>query len=359
MYYCLFNSLRKIKYSHLLIKSFKRKAFDQNKFIKRYPHTIQMPITYKCNFDCIMCGMHQLIGKHEFDTDELSMILSDSLFKKVRNIGINGGEPFLRNDLPELIGVMKSRLPKLKNLYFISNGFYTEKILFSLKEIKHKYTDLNLNLSISIDAVGKLQDYHRGALNAFVNAEKTIEKIMNSKSEYVDHLNVICTVTKKNVYNLPEVEIWAESVGVSVDYNIATVNSRIKNEDRVDDFDVFTNKKARLVCSEFFYKKYIETGREKYFALYLYLLHGKRYSLCPCQKLEWITLMPDCQLGFCATHSKEIGCSLEEEPNKIVDNNLSYLDEIKNNYCDGCSHYTYQLNDIGLRLLYKDKTREL
>lgn len=101
---------------------------ERRKKIRKYPDTIQLPITYKCNFDCVMCGMHHLINNKDFTYKELEKILHDKLFSRVKAVGINGGEPFLKEDLLQCIQVMLKELPHLKNIYFISNGYFTDSM---------------------------------------------------------------------------------------------------------------------------------------------------------------------------------------------------------------------------------------
>ena len=72
---------------------------------------------------------------------------------------------------------------------------------------------------------------------------------------------------------------------------------------------------------------------------------------------EWITLTPDSQIGFCATHSKNLGSGLERSAYDIVNDNLSYLQEIREKFCRTCSHYMYSLNVEGCRLMLDDRRR--
>ena len=137
-------------------------------------------------------------------------------------------------------------------------------------------------------------------------------------------------------------------------YNIATINVRIENEDRVESFSLMQDEHARMLAMEFFHKKYMETAEEKYYILYLYLRDGKRYADCPCMYNEWITLTPNGQIGFCATHSKELGSALERSAYEIIRENISHLDEIKQEHCNGCSHYTSMLNAEGYKLLREE-----
>ena len=348
-------TLSKIKYDFATELRILRRKYRKREVLE-YPLTIQLPITYLCNFDCVMCGMHHMTRYKDFTAEELGIILKDKLFSKVEAVGVNGGEPFLKPDILECFQNMIENLPALKNFYIISNGYFTERITKNLCEIKKicNSKGIKVNLSISIDGVNDMQDFHRGKKGAFENAERTISTIMENPSKYVDYINATCTITRYNIERINEVEVWAEKNGISVAYNIATVNVRIENEDRVEKFSLMNDEHARMLTMEFFHKKYMETGEEKYYILFLYLRDGKRYAECPCMFNEWITLTPNAQIGFCATHSKELGSALENSAYEVVQENMSYLQELKADYCEGCSHYTSMLNAEGYRLLRED-----
>lgn len=331
-----------------------------NDTISDYPSTIQLPITYLCNFDCVMCGMHHLTHNKGFSAQELGKILEDKLFMHVKHVGVNGGEPFIKNDIIDYFQVIMASMPELKTLNIISNGYFTENTLKVLSELKKLCDEKNIriNLSISIDAVGELQDFHRGKKGAFQHAERTCKEILRQKECYVHSLDVICTITKYNIANINEILVWSENNQIEVEYNIATYNKRIDNRDRVADFSVLNDEQAKMLAMEFFYCQYKKTRKEKYYALYLYLRDGKRYADCPCKRNEWITLTPDCQMGFCATYSKVLGSALEKSAYEIVHDNLDYLENILEKHCDTCSHYMYNLDKEGLRFLYQEQLRD-
>ena len=332
---------------------------ERNKKIREYPDTIQLPITYKCNYDCIMCGMRNLVSKNDFTCNELEKILQDKLYSKITSIGINGGEPFLKNDLVECVEVMCKNIPSLKHLFFISNGYFSDLICEKLEKIKKitcKY-GVSIDLALSIDGIAEMHNQMRGNADAWDHMMTTLTSL--KKEKHYDSLGVICTITKLNVYNLYEVEEWAKANSICVNYNIATINRRIDNYSKYEDFTIFNDKKAEYMAEEFFYKKFHETLSKKYFAIYLYIKEKRRYAHCPCQVNSWVTLTPDSQLGYCATHSKNLGNVLENSSYELFQNSIDYLYEIKNKYCESCSHYIYGLNKEGKKLYYKEILRML
>ena len=342
----------KLKY---FCKSIIRRIHSKKK-IRCFPYTIQLPITYKCNFNCIMCGMRNLIKNNDFTPDELDKILKNKLFKKVNSVGLNGGEPFLRKDLVECVRVIIGNLPKLKSFFIISNGYFTDEIKEKLSDIYDvcKKHNIKVNVSFSVDGVDNMQDFMRGHQNAWDNVFNTVNSIKTDIDKYCDTLGIICTVTKHNVFNLEEVEAWGKNNSLNIRYNIATLNERIANSDRYEDFSIFCDEKARLMAMEFFYKKAIEEKSETYFGIYLYIRDRKRYAQCPCQFNEWVTLSPNGNISYCATYSKELGCALEQSAFDLFNGNIDVLKEIRKRNCTSCSHYISQLDVSGMKLFRQE-----
>ena len=326
---------------------------------EKYPKELQFPITYKCNFNCVMCGMRNLINKDHCKPNEIREILSNDLFCKVSSVGINGGEPFIRADLYECIEAITESLPRLERIYIISNGYLTDKIISSLFEIKQLVSKANIKLTVSfsVDGIGDMQDLMRGMTGAFSKVNNTLDIIQSDLSKYCDNLNIICTITKKNVFSLYQVEKWADERKINVSYNVATVNARIDNYDRYDDFSIFTDTHAKMMATEFFYKKYKETLDEKYYALYLFCLEQNRYSDCTYKFNEGVTITPDGMLCYCATHSDVIGDANRFSAKQLFFGNKKHQQEIRKRYCDHCSHYMYGLSFNGLIKLLRENNR--
>lgn len=352
--YKIYKCLKKIFYIlKMYLKAFKRflsltiKSLLSNLFHNK-PVELQLPITYKCNFDCVMCGMKTLIKNRDFTSQELAAILENKLFSNIKSVGVNGGEPFLKKDLENYIDVICKKLPSLENIYIITNGFLTNIILDKLcilKKICSQYNVL-LNISVSVDGIGEIQNMHRGNSLSSKMTFATIDNILSDKDKYCDSLNCICTITKQNIEYINEVEAWAIEKKVLVNYNIATIHKRINNDYKYDDFSIFTDEHARLLAEEFFYAKFRETKSEKYYAIYLYIRDKKRYAPC-IYRNRGVTLTPNNELLYCATFSKEIGNALENDAYELYFKNKEYKKVLKKEYCSNCSHYIYGLSPIG------------
>ena len=321
----------------------------------KYPTTLQLPITYKCNCDCIMCGMSENQSLENFTSEELRRIIKDDLFKSIISVGVNGGEPFLVSNLEEYIAVLIQSLPKLKNIFIISNGSFTKRTLKSLKKIKEmcKQNDITVSVSISIDGIDATHDLIRGLQGVFNKASETCKIINEDKEKYCDNFKVICTITKKNIVNINEVNLWAETNDLEISYNVATIHERLNNYSRLENFSVFSDKHTQMLTTEFFYSKFFETKSQIYFQLYYYCANKKRISTCSF-KDDGVTITPEGDISYCATYSKIIGNALEDNSLRIYKENLGYREELCRDFCDNCSHYSGPLTLQGQMLYNKE-----
>lgn len=311
------------------------------------PTTLQLPITYKCNFDCVMCGMRHLVKRDGFSPEELGKILQDKLFKKITSVGINGGEPFILNNICSYIETVITNLPSLTDIFIISNGYFTDNICrFSpqILEMCHA-RNIKFHLSISIDGYGEMQDTMRGHVNAFDHVKNTCNQILKHKSEFCDSLQAICTITKVNVYSLVQLDSWAKSISLPISYNVATLHKRIDNKEKYEDFSILTDERARMLAEDFFYGKFMETNNETYYCLFYYAHTGNRISDCG-HRTQTVTLTPDGGISYCATFSDEIGNAFNRSAYDIFfdQKNIAYRNKLHEYYCKGCSHYTRQVS---------------
>ncbi|GAI12754.1 unnamed protein product, partial [marine sediment metagenome] len=109
--------------------------------------------------------------------EEITNIFKQRNFDAIR---ITGGEPFLRNDLAEVINTIQ-HYSKPKMMHITSNGILTNKILSVVNKLEK--TD-NLHIKISIDAVGKKHDKIRGVTGAYQKAIKTVQELAKLKEKF-------------------------------------------------------------------------------------------------------------------------------------------------------------------------------
>lgn len=312
----------------------------------KLPTSIQLPITNRCNSRCEMCDVWQMDTSGEMMINEFRQMLSDPLFVKVKSVGINGGEPTLVSNISEYAQALCS-LPELKYLSIISHGFNTERALRSISQIKKicEKANVKLHVSISLDGIGEVHNKVRNVPDVFVKTKATIFSIMSDMKSYCDTFDVACTVVKSNIYELDELEVFADRHKLPIKYRLGISNKRIGSNNLIDQFSVVSDEQYKLTAIEFFHWQTIKTStltdKFKYYAIFDWLQSAQPSRLLGCVwKDQGITLGSRGDLYYCAVASEYLGSMREASGMEIYTdpNNLKHRNDIVTNSCDGCIH---------------------
>lgn len=144
------------------------------------PFKLSYAVTYRCNLKCRMCN----IWNKEHARDELSADDIGRLFHKPHGVywlGITGGEPFLRKDLPDLVDAALAPSPHLRALHFATNGTLTPRIEEMVHAAKKKYPKLKMVFTLSVDGPPELHNRIRGAQDVWANMFKTFALLKKTK----------------------------------------------------------------------------------------------------------------------------------------------------------------------------------
>lgn len=158
------------------------------------PTDAAVAVTYNCDARCVMCNIWKTR-----DTEHIPPEVFGKLPASLKTINLTGGEPFLRDDLPEIVYYVKSACPSSK-IIISTNGLQPKRISLLLREIL-KY-DRKIGVGISIDGMGKMHNAMRGVKGAF---EKALEALDLMKAEGVRNLRLAYTATSRNLSHLGEV----------------------------------------------------------------------------------------------------------------------------------------------------------
>ncbi len=117
--------------------------------------------TYRCINKCRMCNIWKFPTKVEQEfRPELLLKLPSLSFAN-----ITGGEPFLRDDIEEIVRILKK---KAKRIVISTNGFLTDRIVSIAKKNK------NIGLRISIEGLPQINDELRGVKHGFDRGLRTL-----------------------------------------------------------------------------------------------------------------------------------------------------------------------------------------
>jgi len=174
---------------------------EAKKIITRHnalPASLTYFATNKCNLSCRHCFYWKNLSKdtHELSLEEIGRF-SASL-KQLTVLIISGGEPFMREDIAEVILVLLKNLRPVK-LIIASNGSLTEKIIKDSDEILKNSGKTHTTFHFSIDGIKKDQDNFRGMDGLFDRLTSTIEGMRGLKKYYNNFdVGVLLTVNPIN-----------------------------------------------------------------------------------------------------------------------------------------------------------------
>lgn len=177
----------------------------------RLPIDCVLAVTYNCNARCIMCDIWKIKNFPELPVAEFAKLPST-----LRDINISGGEPFLRQDLPEIVATVVKACPKAR-IVISSNGFLTELVLKQMKKIVAIKPDIGI--AISIDGMGKMHDEMRGIPGGFDRDMETVKRLRTELG--MTNIRLGFTITEKNISHLKQVYDLTREMGIQFTHSFA------------------------------------------------------------------------------------------------------------------------------------------
>jgi MoaA/NifB/PqqE/SkfB family radical SAM enzyme len=172
------------------------------------PKDAILAVNHRCNTFCAMCDIWSKPDRHELPPD-----FYRRLPKSLKNINISGGEPFMRDDIPEIIAVLRDHVDNPR-FVFSTNGMLTDKI------VKQAVEMAPVAIRVSVDGAGEMHDKIRNVKGCFERVTGTVRKL---KEAGIKDLGIACTGSKDNPGALGDVKRLAIELGV--DYVCSVVHS--------------------------------------------------------------------------------------------------------------------------------------
>ncbi|MGM9842609.1 MAG: radical SAM/SPASM domain-containing protein [Muribaculaceae bacterium] len=139
-------------------------------------------VTYRCPMRCKMCNIWN-------NPTKVSEEFKPELLKKlpqVNSVNITGGEPFVREDIEEIVNVLRK---KTKRIVFSTSGFFSDRII----ALARKYPDLGFR--ISIEGLSCKNDELRGREGGF---DKGLRTLLELRRMGVKDIGFGITVSNNN-----------------------------------------------------------------------------------------------------------------------------------------------------------------
>lgn len=171
---------------------------------------LSLEITHHCFCRCRMCNIWQISQEvADLPLSTWTRLLSAPALRNLCELDITGGEPFLRQDLGELLAwICRAKpgcFPQLKTVAITTNGILTEKILRVTTELigQLRGSGIDLVLACGMDAVGELHDRIRGLKGAWAKLNATLVKLKQLRESHGNLiLGIKTTVIPDNIQQL-------------------------------------------------------------------------------------------------------------------------------------------------------------
>jgi MoaA/NifB/PqqE/SkfB family radical SAM enzyme len=221
------------------------------------PQAVSLEITRRCVARCVMCG----IWRSPATTPELSCaewraLLSHPLMADLRELDVTGGEPYLSDDLPEIIASVaalhRSNLTRLRSVAITTNGLLTADVLSGTERMARVLGDAGLDLIVvcALDAVGPLHDRVRGVPHAWQRLEKTLDGLVSLRAGLGNLvLGVKTTVLPWNAGELEQIAAYARSRGLfSIISPLIVTEGRYLNADLGDELEFTREQRSAMLA---------------------------------------------------------------------------------------------------------------
>ena len=194
----------------------------------RIPTDASIILTYRCPMQCKMCNIWKYPTdiKKEIQAEELKCL------PKLKFINLTGGEPFIREDLEEIVKVCYTKSPRI---VISTSGWFEDRVIDLAKKFP------NIGIRISIEGLSEKNDELRGRQGGF---DKGLRTLLKLKEMGVKDIGFGCTVSNNNSKDMLSLYQLSKSLGLE----FATASFHNSYYFHKDD-NVITNQAE--VCDDF------------------------------------------------------------------------------------------------------------
>ena len=280
-------------------------------------------VTYTCDSRCNMCNIWKLPPG-----DQMSIAACSCLPATLNDVNVTGGEPFLRDDIVDLVRAIYENAEKPR-IVISTNGYQNRRIACAAPELMK--IGKSVGIAVSLDGIGDVHDRIRGIDGGF---EKVLETLKQLKKVGYRNVRVAFTAQKENVKHLGAVYDLSRQFGFqfttavvqnSEFYFCTSENQQVDPEDLERELKYVMRKELLSLSPKRWLRAYFYSGVLRYNSV------GERALGCRAGR-DSVFIDPEGKVYPCLTLGKEMGnineSSLEEiwrsekadEVRKAVDN---------------------------------------
>ena len=166
--------------------------------IETQPSDMCIIVTYRCPMRCKMCNIwdHPTEKHKEITADEIKRL------PKVKFINITGGEPFIREDLAEIVEVCYTKSPRV---VISTSGWFDDRVIALAKKFP------KIGIRISIEGLACKNDELRGRAGSF---DKGLATLLKLKAMGCKDIGFGCTVSDNNSADMLSLYQLSKAIGL-------------------------------------------------------------------------------------------------------------------------------------------------
>jgi MoaA/NifB/PqqE/SkfB family radical SAM enzyme len=307
------------------------------------PTVLHVNVNLRCNTRCAMCNIWELKSAHALSLDQFERIFSDPVYGRIEYLVLAGGEPTLRDDLPEVIELMHKHMPRLKKLMIPSNVINGPSVQKQYPRIARYCANHNirLTLGVSLDGIGETHDKIRGVKGAFTKVMANIKYMKQLQREVPFNMSIDPTIFSMNVHEMQKLKDLADRLDMPITFQIASLADDYYHNADIEEV-LKVNNDGRMRMVEFLRRQVAESSLldalAYYYAEVIDSLEGAPTRGLPCPFADQgLLLNPDGSLQYCH-NSTSIGNALEKSSSEIYygQENLVYRDTVRKEHCPSC-----------------------
>ncbi len=167
-------------------------------------------VTYRCDSRCNMCNIWRLPPGEELAPEEYRRLPAT-----LRDVNITGGEPFLRDDIVEVVRAVYERCGGPR-IVISTNGFERRRIMHAAPALMR--IGRSVGLAVSLDGIGEIHDEIRGVAGGF---DRVVETLKQLRTIGYRNVRVAFTAQRRNVKHLGAVYDLSRQFGFQFTTSVA------------------------------------------------------------------------------------------------------------------------------------------
>lgn len=191
--------------------------------------------TYRCPMQCSMCNIweHPTNRSEEITPDEIRRL------PNVKFINLTGGEPFIREDLEEIVEICFTKAPRV---VISTSGWFEERVIALASRFP------NIGIRISMEGLQAKNDALRGREGAF---EKGMRILRRLQEMGIRDIGVGCTISNHNSGDM--LSLYELAKNMKLEFATAAFHNSFyfhKSDNEIRNRDVVTADFVRLIESQ-------------------------------------------------------------------------------------------------------------